>query len=171
VPAGAQGSIIVSGVIRWIVIAAVVLLVLALGFTIAAGFFPDFREASRDIFLVFAAAFHLIAAFLVIVLLVTILYAVKSLHDLIQVSLVPKIEATTTKVDEVLDNTRSIVGNVKDSSETISTTTTYTAERVVSPIIRVSSLIVGVRAAATALARRDVPADDVQHAQTPGEPG
>jgi hypothetical protein len=159
----------VSGVIRWIVIAAVVLLVLALGFIIVAGFFPEFRVATRDVFIVFAAAFQLIAAFLVIVLLITILYAIKSLHDLIQVSLVPKIEATTNKVDEVLDNTRSIVGNVKDSSETISTTTTYTAERVVSPIIRVSSLIVGVRAAATAMARRDVPADDAQQVHAGSE--
>lgn len=160
-----------SGVIRWIVIAAVVLLVLALGFTIAAGFFPGFREATRDIFIVFAAAFHLIAAFLAIVLLITILYAIKSLHDLIQVSVVPKIEATTIKVDEVLDHTRSIVGNVKESSETINTTTTYTAERVVSPIIRVSSLIVGVRAAATALARRDVPADEAPHAHAHSDQG
>jgi predicted membrane protein len=159
----------VSNAIRWIVIAAAVLLVLALAFAIAAGFFPEFRAATRDIFIVFAAAFQLIAAFLAIVLLITILYAIKSLHDLIQVSLVPKIEATTTKVDEVLDNTRSIVGNVKDSSETISTTTSYTAERVVSPIIRISSLVVGVRAAATALARRDVPSEDAQPTQARSE--
>jgi hypothetical protein len=153
------------------VIAAVVLLVLAFGFIVLAGFFPEFRVATRDIFIVFAAAFQLIAAFLAIVLLITILYAIKSLHDLIQVSLVPKIEATTTKVDEVLDNTRSIVGNVKESSETISTTTTYTAERVVSPIIRISSLVVGVRAAATALARRDVAAEEAEPASVPGERG
>jgi hypothetical protein len=73
----------------------------------------------------------------------------------------PEITKINTKLDELLDNTRAIVGNVRESSDTITTTTIYTAERVVTPIIRVSGLVAGVRAAASALARRDVQAEEL----------
>jgi hypothetical protein len=61
------------------------------------------------------------------------------------------------KLNEVLDSTRSLASNVRDSASTATQTTAFIGERVVSPIIRISSLVTGVRAAATTLARRDAP--------------
>lgn len=146
-----------NGVIRWIIIAAVVLLILVIAFIVTAIAVPGFSAVARDIAIVILAVFQFIGAFLTIALLITVLYAIKSLHELIQLQVVPRLNQVTAKVDGVLDNTRSVMRNVRESSDTITTTTVYTAERVVSPLIRVSSLIVGVRAAARAMAHLDDP--------------
>ena len=58
------------------------------------------------------------------------------------------------KLDAVIESTQAVAINVKDTTTSVSTTTSYMAERVVSPVIRVSGLLVGVRAAASFLARR-----------------
>ena len=58
------------------------------------------------------------------------------------------------KLDGVVEHTQTIAGNFKDTTTTVSSTTSYVAERVVSPVIRVSGLLIGVRAAASFLARR-----------------
>lgn len=147
--------------IRWIIIGAVVLAVIVIAYGVVAFLYPDVRVALRDIFIVILAIFQMIATVLVIVLLISVLYAVKAGNDLIQQTITPKIDATVVKIDEVLDNTRTIVGNVRESSDTLTTTTVFTAERVVSPIIRVSGLMAGVRAAATALAHRDNRSDTI----------
>lgn len=141
--------------LRWMIIGSIALVVLFVAYAVVAFLYPDLRVALRDIFIVILAMFQMIATVLAIVLLIGVLYAVKATNDLIQQTIAPRIDATTVKIDELLDTTRVIVGNVRESSDTITTTTAFTAERVVSPIIRVSGLMAGVRAAATALAHRD----------------
>jgi amino acid transporter len=147
--------------IKWTKIGAILLAIVFIAYTVVALFFPELREALRDIAIVILAVFMMIAAVLAIVILIAVLYAVQTTNRLIQETVVPKFEATSGKLDEVLDNTRAIVGNARDSASTVTTTTVFTAEQVVSPIIRVSGLMAGVRAAASALARRDVHLDDV----------
>jgi hypothetical protein len=97
----------------------------------------------------------MIGALLTIALLLAVLYAVRAINRLAHDTVVPKIDMLTGKLDTVIDNTRSITSNVKDTTTTASATTVYIAEQVVSPIIRVTSLVAGVRAAARFLARRD----------------
>jgi hypothetical protein len=55
----------------------------------------------------------------------------------------------------LVDQTQQVAGKVVNTSATVSTTTNYVAEQVVSPFIRASGLLVGVRAAMSYLARRD----------------
>jgi amino acid transporter len=147
--------------IKWTKIGAIVLAVIFVAYTVIAFLFPDVREALRDIAIVILAVFMMTAAVLAIVILVAVLSAIQTTNRLIQETVIPRFEATSGKLDEVLDNTRAIVGNARDSASTVTTTTVFTAEQVVSPIIRVSGLMAGVRAAASALARRDVHLDDV----------
>jgi methyl-accepting chemotaxis protein len=139
------------------------------GFIALAILVPGFSETSRDVAIVILAAFQFIAAVLTIALLLTLLYAIKAINDLTQRTIVPKVDMLTVKVDEIVDNTRTIVGDVRESTGTVSTTTSYAAERVVAPIIRVSGLVAGVRAAASSLAQRDVPTSDPAAANRSGE--
>nr|WP_274703506.1 hypothetical protein [Chloroflexus aurantiacus] len=126
------------------------------GFIIAAIFLGEgFRAAWRDVFIVILAALQLIGAVLSIAILIAILYAVEQINRLARNNVIPKLDEALAKANEALDATRTIAHNVRDSAQTATTTTTYVAERVVSPIIRISSLVTGVRAAATTLARRD----------------
>lgn len=145
---------------RWIGIGLAILALITIAFIVAAALFPPFREASRDIAIVILAVFQMIAAILTIVLLVAVLYAVQALQRLTRDTIIPKIDTATVKVNEILDNTRVVAGNARDSATTVTTTTVFVAERVVSPIIRVSSLMAGVRAAAGALARRGAPPEE-----------
>jgi Ca2+/Na+ antiporter len=139
----------------WIGLGVAVIILIGVGFIVAATLYPDFRVISRDIAIVILAVFLMIATLLVIVLLLAILYAVKTVTKIAQEQVVPTINVLTTKVDEVLDNTRAITGNVRQSADAATTTTVFVAERVASPIIRVSSVVAGVRAAAISLAHRD----------------
>jgi hypothetical protein len=139
---------------KWIGIGLGVVAVITIAFIVAAYIFPDFRIATRDIAIVILAVFQMIGALLTIALLVAIMYAVRSINKLASQTVVPKIDLLTNKLDGVIENARSITGNVKETTTTVSTTTTYVAERVVSPVIRVSGLLAGVRAAATFLAHR-----------------
>jgi hypothetical protein len=145
-------------VFKWIAIGVGFITLLLVGFIVAAFAFPGFREAMRDIFIVILAALQLIGAILTIALLIAVLYAVNQINKLAKSGLMPKIDLAMGKLDEVLDNTRVITTNVRDSASTATTTTVFVAERVASPVIRLASLVTGVRAAATALARRDDPA-------------
>lgn len=140
---------------KWIGIGVAVLILLTLVFIGLAIFFPDVRVISRDIAIVILAAFQIIATLLMVVLLIAILYAVKSVNDVTQETILPRLDATRARVDEVLENTRAITSNVRSSTDNATTTTVFVAEQVASPIIRVSGLVAGVRAAAGALARRD----------------
>jgi phage-related protein len=139
---------------KWIGIGLAVVGIITVAFIVAAYLFPGFREATRDIAIVILAVFQMIGAILTIALLLAIIYAVRSINRLARETVMPKIEMLTGKLDQMIDSTHAITGNLKDTTTTVSTTTVYVAEQVVSPVIRVSSLLAGVRAAATFLARR-----------------
>ena len=139
---------------KWIGIGLAVIGVIAIAFIVAAYIYPDFRVATRDIAIVILAVFQMIGAILTAALLVALLWSVFAIKRLASETVLPKVELLTSKLDTVIDSTRAIAGNVKDTTASVSTTTSYMAERVVSPVIRVSSLLVGVRTAAAFLARR-----------------
>jgi hypothetical protein len=139
---------------RWIGIGLAVITVLAIAFIVALYLFPEFRVATRDVAVVIAAFFQIISTILGAALLLAIIYAVRAISNLSQNTLVPRIDALTAKVDQLLDSGRTIAGNVQDTSATVSTTTSYVAEQVVSPFVRVAGLMAGVRAAASFLANR-----------------
>jgi len=143
-------------VFRWVAIGVGIITAALLGFIVAAIFLgPDFRGAWRDVFIVIFAALQLVSAVLTIALLLAVLYVVNQLNKVARTSVLPRIDETMGKVNEVLDSTRTLAGNAQQAASSAANTTGFVAERVVSPIIRVSSLITGVRAAATTLARRD----------------
>lgn len=144
----------VEKVVKWVGIGIAIILLITAAFIVAASLSTEFREVSRDIAIVILAVFQMIASLLVIVLLITVLYAVKTINQLTRETVLPKIDTTIVKVDELLETTRVIAGNVRNSSDTATTTTVFVAEHVASPIIRASSLVAGVRAAAISLARR-----------------
>jgi len=147
--------------VKWIGIGLAVVGIVIVAFIVAAYLFPDFRVATRDIAIVIVGVLQMISIILMIALLIAILYAVTFIRRLARDTVVPEISALRTKLDGVIDNTRSISGNVKDTTSTVSTTTVYVAERVVTPVIRVAGLIAGVRAGARYLARRgDMPEPD-----------
>ena len=140
--------------VKWIGIGLAIIGVITVAFIVAAYIFPDFRVATRDIAVVILAVFQMIGAILTAALLVAILYVTFYLRRLARDTVLPKVDLLTSKLDGVLDNTRAITGNVKDTTTNVTATSSYVAERVVAPVIRVSSLVAGARAAATFLARR-----------------
>lgn len=143
---------------RWIGIGVGLLVAALVGFIVAAILLgPEFRGAWRDVFIVILAALQLIGAMLTIALLIAILWVVNQINQAARVNVLPKIDEAMVKMNDVLDSTRTLANNVRDSAGTATSTTTFVAERVVSPIIRISSLVTGVRTAATTLARRDAP--------------
>lgn len=143
---------------RWIGIGVGLLVAALVGFIVAAVLLgPEFRGAWRDVFIVILAALQLIGAMLTIALLIAILWVVNQINQAARVNVLPKIDEAMVKMNDVLDSTRTLANNVRDSAGTATSTTTFVAERVVSPIIRISSLVTGVRTAATTLARRDAP--------------
>lgn len=139
---------------RWIGIGLAIILVLSVGFIALLYIYPDFRAATRDVAVVIVAFFMMISTLLTAALLLLLLYAVRAINNLAQHTIIPKVDALTVKVDQVLDNGRTITGNVQDTAATVSTTTSYVAEQVVSPFVRVAGMMAGVRAAASYLARR-----------------
>lgn len=141
---------------RWVAIGVGIITAGLLGFIIAAIFLgPEFRGAWRDVFIVILATLQLIGAVLTIALLIAVLYVVNQLNKVARTNVLPRIDETMVKVNEVLDSTRSLAGSVQQTATNAANTTGFVTERVVSPIIRISSLVTGVRAAATTLARRD----------------
>lgn len=145
--------------IRWIGIGLAIVTVILIAFIVAGYMFEGFREATRDIAIVILAVMQMIGAILTVALLLAIIYAVRAINRLAQNTVIPKIDTLTGKLDQVIDNTRTITGNVRDTTTTVTTTTTYVTEQVVAPVIRVSSLFAGARAAASFLARRGAPPD------------
>ena len=140
--------------VKWIGIGLAIIGLITVAFIVAAYLFPDFRVATRDIAVVLLAVFQMIGAILTIVLLIAVLFAVWTIRRVARDTVVPKIDTLTAKLDQVIESTRSITESAKDMASTANTTTVYVAEQVVAPVIRVSSLFAGVRAAATFLARR-----------------
>jgi hypothetical protein len=144
---------------KWISIGLAIVGVIVVAFIVAAYMFTGFREATRDIAVVILAVLQMIGAILTIALLVAILYAVSYIRRLARDTIIPKVDALSVKLDSVIESTRAITGNVQETTTTVSTTTTYMAERVVAPVIRVAGLLAGVRAAARFLARRGATPD------------
>ena len=140
--------------VKWIGIGLAVVGILLIAFIAAGYIFPAWAANTRDIAIVILAVLQMISIILMIALLLAILFAVSYIRRLARDTVVPQINDLKTKLDGVIDNTRSITGNVKDTTTTVSTTTVYVAERVVSPVIRVAGLLAGVRASARFLARR-----------------
>ena len=139
---------------KWIGIGLAAIALIAIAFIVAAYIYPDFREATRDIAIVVLAVFQMIGAILTAALLIGLLYAVLAIQRLTNNTIVPKIDMLTSELRGVIETTQGITTNIKDTTSTVGTTTSYVAEQVVSPVIRVSGLLAGVRAAATFLARR-----------------
>ena len=127
---------------RWLIIGGVVFAVLIIGLIVLISV-NDAWATARDVSVVILAIFEMISTLLMIALLAVLIYAVMALRSL----------ATDTlmlKVTQTLDQ-------VKDTATTAKDTTTYVAEGVVTPLIKISSVAAGVRAAAIALARRNPP--------------
>jgi len=141
-------------VVKCIAIGFAAIIAIAIVYVIAAYNYPAFREATRDIAIVILAVFQMIGAILTAALLLALLFTVFYIRRLARDTVVPEIRELRAKLDGLIEHTQAITGSVKDTTTTVSTTTSYMAERVVSPVIRVSSLLIGVRAAASFLARR-----------------
>jgi hypothetical protein len=141
--------------VKWISIGLAVVVIILIAFIVAAYLFPEFRVATRDITIVLLGVLNMISIVLMIVLLLAFLYTVVFIRRLTNDTIVPQITDLKIKLDNVIENTRGITTDVKDTTTTVSATTVYIAEKAVSPVIRVSGLLAGVRAAARYLARRD----------------
>jgi uncharacterized membrane protein len=140
---------------RWIGIGLTVVLLIVVGFIIGAYLFPEFRVATRDIAIVVLAVFQMISAIISIALLLVLVYAVRTLTRVSRTSLIPKLEEVSVKLDQVLEQGRGVAANLRDTTSTVSGTTSFLADRAIAPVIRISGLMAGVRAAVAYFARRD----------------
>jgi hypothetical protein len=150
-------------VFKWIGIGLGVLTLLLIGFIVVLAISPvAIREAFRDIFIIILGFFMLISTVLTVAVLMGILYTFNRIERLARGNVIPKVDEAMLKLNDVLESTKTLANNARESSSTVTGSTTFVAERVVSPIIRVASLATGVRAAATSLARRDLHDDPNQ---------
>ena len=127
---------------RWLIIGGVVFAVLLVGLIVLISV-NDAWATARDVSVVILAIFEMISTLLMIALLAVLIYAVMALRSLATDTLVPK-------VNQTLDQ-------VRDTAATAKNTSTYVAQGVVTPLIKISSVAAGVRAAAVSLARRNPP--------------
>jgi hypothetical protein len=127
---------------KWLIIVGVVFAVLVIGLIILISV-NDAWETARDVSVVILAIFSMISTLLTIALLAVLIYAVMTLRTLASETVVPKVSQT--------------LDQVKDTAVTAKNTSTYVAQGVVTPLIKLSSVAAGVRAAAVALARRNPP--------------
>ncbi len=142
---------------KWIGIGLGVLALLLIASVVGLFLVPvGVREAIRDIFVIIIGLFVLISTILTIALLLGLLFAVNRIERLARGNVLPKLDEAMLKLNDVLDNTRSLTTSARETVSNVAGSTQFVTERVVSPFIRVSSLVTGVRAAATSLARRDV---------------
>ena len=142
--------------LRWVFIGLGVIFAAIIAFIVFLALAPvGVREAFRDIFIIILGIFMLISTVLTVGVLLALFYVMNRIDRLAKGSVIPKIDQATTKLNEVLDSTRTIADTARDTATNVSGSTAFVTERVVSPIIRLSSLVIGVRAAATSLARRD----------------
>jgi hypothetical protein len=146
---------------RWVVIGLVVIALISIAFVVLASIYPEFRAISRDIAIVVSAIFQVVSAVLMVAILVAIIFAVQYIRSLSQTTLVPKAEQLMAKLDQVMENANTISGNARNTATKVGSATSYVTEQVVAPVIRISSLFAGVRAAASYLARRDEKSPDI----------
>lgn len=145
---------------KWIVIGVAVTAVILIVFIVCAYLFPGWRQATADIAIILLALTGMIAAILAIAILFAILYTVNKIRSVTTDVVVPQVAVLRTKVDGILDSVNSVADTARSSATTVSTTTSYASEQVVTPIIKLAGLIAGVRAGATFLARRGAPDQD-----------
>ncbi|WP_129671937.1 hypothetical protein [Candidatus Chloroploca sp. Khr17] len=144
--------------LKWVGIGFGIILLALIALIVGLALAPvEIRQAFRDIFIVLLGLFTLVGVILMIAVLLGLFYILNRIDRLARGTLVPKVDESIVKLNEVLDSTRTLANNVRDSSATVTGSTTFVAERVVSPVIRIASLATGVRAAATTLARRGAP--------------
>lgn len=142
---------------KWIGVAVAILVLLFVGYIAAAAYFPDFRVISRDIAIFLLALTGLFAMIIMVAILAAILYAVTALRKTMQQQVIPQIAALNVKLDRVVDDAMVVSNNAKDTVASVSTSTIYVAEQVVTPVIRARSLFAGIRAAVMYVARRQAP--------------
>jgi hypothetical protein len=145
-------------VLRWVLIGLGVLFALLVAMIVGLAIAPaEVREAFRDIFIIILGFFMLVSTILTVAVLLGLFYVLNRLEKLASGNVLPKLDEAMVKMNDVLDSTRTIAGSARETANTVSGSTSFVTERVVSPVIRLSSLFIGVRAAATSLARRDAP--------------
>ncbi len=127
---------------KWLIIGGVIFAVLVIGLIVLISV-NDAWDTARDVSVVILAIFELISTLLMIALLAVLIYAVMALKSLAQETVVPKVSQT--------------LDQVRDTAATAKNTSTYVAQGVATPLIKLSSVAAGVRAAAVALARRNPP--------------
>ena len=127
---------------RWLIIGGVVFAVLLVGLIVLISV-NDAWATARDVSVVILAIFEMISTLLMIALLAVLIYAVMALRTLATETVVPKMNQT--------------LDQVRDTAATAKNTSTYVAQGVVTPLIKISSVAPGVRAAAVSLARRNPP--------------
>lgn len=143
---------------KWVGIAIGTVIVLMIAFVVGMYLAPvGVREATRDIFIIILGLFQLVVVVLLTVVLFALIYAIRQINKVASGSVIPKLDEAMVKMNDVLDSTRTIAGSARETATNVSGSTSFVTERVVSPFIRISSLLIGVRAAATSLARRDAP--------------
>lgn len=125
---------------KWLIIGAVIFLALIIGLIVLISV-NNAWDTARDVSIVILAIFSMISTLLTIVLIGVLIYGVLALKNLASDTVVPKVSAA--------------LDQVKDTAVTAKNTSTYVAQGVVSPLIKISSIAAGVRAGAAALARRE----------------
>lgn len=127
---------------KWLIIGGIVFAVLVIALIVLISVNNAWATA-RDVSVVILAIFEMISTLLMIALLAVLIYAVMAIRSLATETVVPKVSQT--------------LDQVKDTALTAKNTSTYVAQGVVTPLIKISSVAAGVRAAAVALARRSPP--------------
>ncbi len=143
---------------KWIGIGLGVLTLLLIAFIVGLFLAPvGVRESIRDIFVIVLGFFMLVTTVLTIAVLLGLLFTMSRIEKLARGNVLPKLDEAMLKMNDVLESTKALATSAKETAGNAVGTTQFVSERVVSPIIRISSLFSGVRAAATSLARRDAP--------------
>lgn len=143
-----------DGMSRWLAIGAVLFVLVSLAFIVLSIIYPGFREAVRDLAIILLALFQLIGAIAMALVAVALLYAVKAVDATARLTLMPKLEEISRKVDELLQKTTSVTDDVKKTSTTVANTVSIISEQIVRPAIQVSSFVSGIKAAAEVLGQR-----------------
>lgn len=127
---------------KWLVIGGIVSVVVIVGLIVWISI-ADAWQTAAYVSIVILAIFEVFSVLLLIALLAALIYAVFAIRDLANNTVVPKVSQT--------------LDQVKDTAVAAKNTTSYVAEGVVTPLIKISSIAAGVRTAAVALARRNKP--------------
>jgi uncharacterized membrane protein len=125
---------------KWLIVGGVVSVLVIVGLIVLISI-NDAWQTAAYVSIVILAIFEIFSVLLLIALLAILIYAVLAIRDLANNTVVPKVSQT--------------LDQVKDTAAATKNTTAYVAEGVVTPLIKISSIATGVRAAAVALARRN----------------